>query len=116
MNIYTNTKIDKMSLNALHRKVTKWGEEKDIIIPGNKGQALKQVDKLLEELEELRAEIEAGEIYKAMIEAGDCQVVLQMIFANLETDQETCLQLAWDKIKDRKGKTINGTFVKQSDL
>ena len=24
-----------------------------------------------------------------------------------------CLNLAWDKIKDRKGKTENGTFIKQ---
>jgi NTP pyrophosphatase (non-canonical NTP hydrolase) len=26
---------------------------------------------------------------------------------------EECLNLAWDKIKDRKGKTENGTFIKE---
>lgn len=103
-------------MNLTLKKVRKWGESKDIIIPGNKAQALKQVDKLQEELNELREEIEAGEIYKAMMEAGDCIVVLEMITANLETDQETCVKLAYDKIKDRKGKTQNGQFVKESDL
>lgn len=29
---------------------------------------------------------------------------------------EECLQAAWNEIKDRKGKTINGTFIKESDL
>jgi NTP pyrophosphatase (non-canonical NTP hydrolase) len=103
-------------MNSKLKQVRKWGEGKDIIIPSNKDQALKQVDKLQEELEELRAEIEAGEIYKAMMELGDCIVVAEMIAANLQTTQEDCLTLAWDKIKDRKGKTINGTFVKESDL
>ena len=27
-----------------------------------------------------------------------------------------CLEKAWDEIKDRKGKMINGMFVKESDL
>jgi hypothetical protein len=38
--------------------------------------------------------------------------------ANLATNQgftlEFCLQSAWNEIKDRKGKLINGTFVKES--
>ena len=29
---------------------------------------------------------------------------------------QTCLEVAYDDIKDRKGKLINGTFVKESDL
>lgn len=27
-----------------------------------------------------------------------------------------CLNLAWNKIKDRRGKTIDGQFVKEEDL
>lgn len=33
---------------------------------------------------------------------------------NLDFDE--CLSVAYDDIKDRKGKMINGTFVKESDL
>lgn len=29
---------------------------------------------------------------------------------------EECLQYAYDEIKGRKGKTINGTFIKETDL
>lgn len=32
------------------------------------------------------------------------------------TDLTTCVQLAYDEIKDRKGKTIDGKFIKESDL
>ncbi len=27
-----------------------------------------------------------------------------------------CVQAVWDEIKDRKGRMINGVFVKESDL
>ena len=29
---------------------------------------------------------------------------------------EECLQYAYDEISQRKGRTINGTFIKESDL
>ena len=34
----------------------------------------------------------------------------------LDVDFESCVQAAWDEIKDRKGRMINGVFVKESDL
>ncbi|MFV5930776.1 MazG-like family protein [Staphylococcus lugdunensis] len=33
-----------------------------------------------------------------------------------DTDLTSCVQLAYDEIKDRKGKMIDGKFVKESDL
>jgi hypothetical protein len=27
---------------------------------------------------------------------------------------EMCLRIAWDEIKDRKGKVVNGVFVKEA--
>ena len=29
---------------------------------------------------------------------------------------EQCLEKAWDDIKDRKGKMVDGVFVKEADL
>lgn len=33
---------------------------------------------------------------------------------NLDLDLTECVNLAYNEIKDRKGKTINGTFIKES--
>ena len=41
---------------------------------------------------------------------------LTMLAYRLGTNLEECLAAAYDEIKDRKGKMINGVFVKESDL
>lgn len=41
---------------------------------------------------------------------------LTMLAYRLNTNLEECLAAAYDVIKDRKGKMINGVFVKESDL
>ncbi len=33
-----------------------------------------------------------------------------------DTSADDCLQIAYDEIKDRKGKMIDGVFVKEADL
>ncbi|EFM92533.1 hypothetical protein appser6_5700 [Actinobacillus pleuropneumoniae serovar 6 str. Femo] len=35
---------------------------------------------------------------------------------NKEINLESCLSLAWQEIKDRKGRMIDGVFVKEEDL
>lgn len=42
--------------------------------------------------------------------------ILANMTERLDTTLEECLQSAYDVIKDRKGKMINGVFVKESDL
>lgn len=41
---------------------------------------------------------------------------LTIIAYRLGTNLEECLQSAYDEIKDRRGKMVNGVFVKESDL
>lgn len=41
---------------------------------------------------------------------------LQIISIRYNTTLEACLELAWNEIKDRKGKMIDGVFVKEEDL
>ena len=41
---------------------------------------------------------------------------LTVLAYRLSTNLEECLAAAYDVIKDRKGKMINGVFVKESDL
>lgn len=42
--------------------------------------------------------------------------LLDITSKEYNTDLITCVQLAYDEIKDRKGKMINGKFVKEADL
>lgn len=68
---------------------------------------------------------EAGEIAAALSRSdkealkdgiGDTVVTLIILAQQQGWTLEECLQYAYDEIKNRKGKTINGTFVKETDL
>ena len=43
---------------------------------------------------------------------GDCVVVLTNLAHLCNVSIEECIQAAYDEISSRKGKMINGTFVK----
>lgn len=45
-------------------------------------------------------------------ELGDVFVTLIIIAEQLNLNPVKCLEIAYNKIKDRQGKTINGTFIK----
>ncbi len=70
--------------------------------------------KLIQEAGELSDSICKGKDIRDDI--GDMMVVLINIMARNELSMDECLQVAYDDIKDRKGKMIDGVFVKESDL
>ena len=47
---------------------------------------------------------------------GDIQVTLIVYCLQRGIDYQKCLQDAYGVIKNRKGKMVDGTFVKDSDL
>ena len=47
---------------------------------------------------------------------GDMMVVLINIAERNGLSISECLAQAWDDIKDRKGKMVDGVFVKEADL
>lgn len=53
---------------------------------------------------------------KTRIRIGELYFCLLGIAENLDFDLTDCVQAAWDEIKDRKGRMINGVFVKEGDL
>jgi len=74
----------------------------------------KQMDKLLEEVKELREGLlnqNTDEIKDAI---GDIQVVLAVMCCQLGIDIDECREIAWEEIKDRKGKMVDGVFVKEA--
>ena len=76
----------------------------------------KQMLKLMEEVGEL-AEGLAKDNPDAVQDAiGDAYVVLTILSMQLGMDIRQCVKMAYNEIKDRKGRMVNGVFVKEGDL
>lgn len=77
----------------------------------------KQLIKLAEECDELRHEVvqKVVDLEKVKLEIGDCVVVLTGLALQHGLHIEDCLESAYHKIKNRKGKTVNGVFIKEED-
>ena len=47
---------------------------------------------------------------------GDIVVVLTILARQEGLEILDCVERAYDEIKDRKGKMVNGVFIKESDM
>jgi len=70
----------------------------------------------MEEVGEIAAALARGDMEKAMDGIGDTHVVLTILSMQLNVNFEYCVKLAYEEIKDRKGKMVNGVYVKEDDL
>jgi NTP pyrophosphatase (non-canonical NTP hydrolase) len=103
-----------MSIEGLQEKVIEWANQRDLY---RLSTDLTRFDKMAEEFEELVDELfrpDNGRVDfdKVAMEAGDVIVTLINLLHPLGLDLETCLDAAYQKIKNRKGKMVGGTFVK----
>ncbi|GIO18135.1 hypothetical protein J18TS1_12350 [Oceanobacillus oncorhynchi subsp. incaldanensis] len=76
----------------------------------------KQMLKLMEEVGELAQGMAKGNASQIIDSIGDVYVVLTILSMQLDLDIEDCIEQAYVEIADRKGKMINGVFVKEEDL
>lgn len=90
-------------------KILKWAEARNLLHNEN---ALKQYSKLQEESNELLIGILNKDPYEIIDALGDIQVVLIILANQLGFDIDECLESAYNEIKDRKGVTIGGNFIK----
>ncbi len=99
------------SFNHLESRVLEWAFDRDIL---TKGTIIGQFKKTKEEIEELEGALSRNDKEKIKDGIGDVIVTL-IILAKLTNvgDVETCLNHAYDQIKNRKGKLIDGIFVKE---
>ncbi len=96
-------------MQELIGKVNKWFEDRNLI----KGSTDKdQILKLMQELGELSDHACKGEDIRD--DLGDMLVVMLNIMKRNNYTIEECLQIAYDDIKDRRGKMVDGIFVKES--
>ena len=86
-----------------------WADEKGIY---NKGDSKTQYIKLMEEAGELAQAILKNDETEVIDAIGDMVVVLTNLAALRGHKIETCVKSAYNVIKSRQGKMVNGTFVK----
>jgi NTP pyrophosphatase (non-canonical NTP hydrolase) len=94
----------------IERKVIEWANERGLIKQEN---APKQFIKLTEEVGELASALLKGDPYETIDAIGDIQVVLIILCEQLNINYSEALESAYNEIKERKGKTVNGTFIKE---
>lgn len=122
-----------MNFEDLEIKVLSWACDKDLLHEEN---AEKQFMKFIEEVFEFKFEMEnsknfedachhlkiAGSLAKTRIkgdmelEMGDIFVTLIILCEQIGIEPVECVEMAYDKISKRTGKTINGQFIKSENL
>jgi NTP pyrophosphatase (non-canonical NTP hydrolase) len=100
-----------MSYTSTEMKVIQWGEARGIV---RHSTVLAQANKTQEEVNELFQAIHSKD-KAAMADAyGDILVTLVMGAAIADLDLQTCFEMAYQEIKDRKGSlNADGIWVKE---
>lgn len=99
-----------MKFEELQEKIIKWGKDRDLLKQEN---APKQFMKFIEESGELARGILKDDKELITDSIGDVLVTLIILSEQLGYDMTACLGASYLEIKDRKGETVNGTFIKQ---
>ena len=99
-----------MSEVSFGERVAKWAEDRNLI-EGSTPQH--QIDKLDEEVGELVNALALDDRPEIIDAIGDIQVVLAVMCAQMGLDIDACREAAWNEIKDRKGRMVDGVFVKE---
>ncbi len=87
-----------------------WAKDRNLIEAST---AQAQFVKLIEEIGELAEAIAKGKDEQFMDSIGDAFVVLTILAAQKDLEIEECVVHAWHEIKDRKGRMVDGIFVKE---
>jgi NTP pyrophosphatase (non-canonical NTP hydrolase) len=102
-----------MTFDELIENVRGWADEKGILIKDN---APKQLMKVMEELGETAGAIAKNKKTDEIMDGiGDTFVTVIILAYQMGLNPTECLEAAWNEIKDRKGTTRNGVFVKEED-
>lgn len=96
-------------MKQLEKNVIQWAKDRGIDHPSN---AKNQLLKSFEEMGELSRGILKDDRELIIDSIGDVLVTLIILAQTQNLTLKECLDYAWNQIKDRKGKTVNGTFIK----
>lgn len=101
-----------VSFEELIKRVEKWSTDREI----EKAKPANQMLKLTEEVGELAAGIARWNPDAIQDAVGDVLVVMTILCQQLHISMRDCFEQAYEQIKERRGATVNGVFVKQEDL
>lgn len=99
-----------MNFDNLIENVKNWAIDRELLKSEN---STRQLLKVMEELGETAGAIAKNKNMDEIRDGiGDTFVTLIILSYQLGLDPTGCLNAAWDEIKDRKGKTQGGVFIK----
>ena len=96
------------TFEELQEAVLEWADERDLLEANPNRQFLKVV----EELGELASAMAKNERENEMDAMGDLFVTLIILSRQINLNPVKCLEVAYNMIADRKGKTVDGVFIK----
>ena len=105
------------TFSDLITKINQWADERNLKQADPKIQWMRITEEVGEIRDVLLKPTKFTEPQAALKDAiGDTLVTIIVLAHQLDLDVTECLGIAYEEIKNRKGKMINGTFVKESDL
>lgn len=123
--------IGDLTAGQLHWKVVEWAEDRNIVpkqslvnplnnstYSSNKDLQefrIAQFTKLQEEVDELKQAIEDDNLDEMIDAVGDIMVCLSIQAESFDFTLTECFVEAYNQIKDRKGKMVDGVFVKEAE-
>ena len=107
----------KDGIAELIDKVNDWADERNLKQADPKIQWMRITEEVGEIRDVLLKPTKFTEPQVALKDAiGDTLVTIIVLAHQLDLDVTECLSIAYEEIKNRKGKMVNGTFVKEEDL
>lgn len=107
---YDFHKIKQNTMEQLIQNIIEWAKAKGI---NKKENSLAQMAKVTEEVGELASALIKKNNDKLIDSIGDVIVTIVILAEQNGLNVKDCLEVAYNEIKDRKGKTIDGTFIKE---
>jgi NTP pyrophosphatase (non-canonical NTP hydrolase) len=98
--------------NDLEYEVIRWATERDLL--GNDANPQRQALKAASEMGELCDAVAKNDEDAIVDGIGDTVVTLIILAEQYDIYLTHCLQKALDEIADRKGKTVDGVFIKET--
>lgn len=106
------TQEQRASLDELSSSIEIWAEKKGLHL----SDPSKQFLKVVEEVGEVASAIAKGKKDELQDGIGDVFVTIVILAMQNNLSIRDCVATAYAEIADRKGRMVDGVFVKESDL